>query len=225
MYSKTAMKQRILLTGKDGIDLLQRITTIDFKRISVGKPHSGLILNPQGKILCYFEVEMTTAPDQIEVSFDNRFLELLDQYTFGERYQIENLPLKEETLTSATETSRILSRVPKTGNEFLNNGETNPLEVNLLFAIHDQKGCYPGQEVVEKIISIGSPAKHLCLVKCTSDLMPGKDSLPLELNVGKLTSFEAPFGLAILRKTHIASGSKVSDLSNSFYFEVLESKS
>ena len=42
--------------------------------------------------------------------------------------------------------------------------DSNPLELNLRSAIADQKGCYPGQEVIEKIIAIGSPAKRLCLV-------------------------------------------------------------
>lgn len=42
--------------------------------------------------------------------------------------------------------------------------DANPLELNLRSAIADQKGCYPGQEVIEKIIAIGSPAKRLCLV-------------------------------------------------------------
>lgn len=42
--------------------------------------------------------------------------------------------------------------------------ESNPLDLNLVSAIADQKGCYPGQEVIEKITARGSPAKRLCLV-------------------------------------------------------------
>ena len=74
MYSNSTMKQRILLTGKDGIDLLQRITTLDFQRISIGETQPGLILNPQGKILCYFEVELKSSPEQAEISFNDSFL-------------------------------------------------------------------------------------------------------------------------------------------------------
>ncbi|MCM0607119.1 MAG: hypothetical protein KA715_13600 [Xanthomonadaceae bacterium] len=42
--------------------------------------------------------------------------------------------------------------------------DSNPLDLALVSAIADQKGCYPGQEVIEKIIALGSPAKRLCLV-------------------------------------------------------------
>lgn len=211
------MKQRILLTGKDGIDLLQRITTLDFKRLSANISHPGLILNPQGKILCYFEVTLKGMSDQVEIVFENSFLELLDQYTFGERYKIEKLAVIEEMTNSSQETKRIRNRIPKLGNEFLNNGETNPLEVNLDSAIHDQKGCYPGQEVIEKIIAIGSPAKKLCLVKGPDTAI----AAPLDLDFGKLTSYQAPYGLALVRKTHSTPGSML--VAGNHSFQVVES--
>lgn len=214
------MKQRILLTGKDGIDLLQRITTLDFKRLSINLPQPGLILNPQGKILCYFEVATKGTPDQIEVSFEDSFLELLDQYTFGERYKIEKLALIEELVSSDQELKRIKARIPKLGFEFLNNGETNPLEINLQQAIHDQKGCYPGQEVIEKIIAIGSPAKKLCIVKYTGQ-SANEIKLPLDLDFGLLTSFhQSGIGLAIIRKTHTATGTNLK--AGNHTFQVIE---
>jgi len=209
------MKQRILLTGKDGIDLLQRITTLDFKRISVGQQQPGLILNPKGKILCYFEVQITSSPDQVEISFNDSFLELLDQFTFGERYKIEKIAPIEFIETTDSEISRIKSKTPKLGWEFLNNGESNPLEINLMSAIHDQKGCYPGQEVIEKIIAIGAPAKNLCLVKCI-DHSPSDLVLPLDLDFGTLTSYQSPYGLAIVRKTHSAPGTILHSINYSF---------
>lgn len=219
MYSKTTMKQRILLSGQDGIDLLQRITTLDFKRLSVNLPQPGLILNPQGKILCYFEATSKGTPDQIEITFEDTFLELLDQYTFGERYKIEKLAIIEDRISPEQELKRIKARIPKFGNEFVSNGETNPLEVNLESAIHDQKGCYPGQEVIEKIIAIGSPAKKLCLVKCENP--SASITLPMDLDHAKLTSYQAPYGLAIVRKTHTNPGSLLK--SDQLQFQVTES--
>lgn len=219
MYSKTTMKQRILLTGKDGIDLLQRITTLDFNRVSTGQNHPGLILNPQGKIMSYFEAIKTAQPDQLELTFEDGFLDLLDQFTFGERYQLTHL---EAIAADAgqTELQRIQNLVPRFGHEFDSNGETNPLEINLGNAIHDQKGCYPGQEVIEKIISIGSPSKKLCLVKLNGDANTSVE-LPFELDHGKLTSFESPYGLAIVRKTHASVGSTLSG--NGIQFSVIQS--
>lgn len=67
--------------------------------------------------------------------------------------------------------------------------ESNPLDLGLTGAIADQKGCYPGQEVIEKIIAIGSPAKRLCLVVDES----GKKSLKV------LSKVQAVVGGAVLK--------------------------
>ena len=40
-----------------------------------------------------------------------------------------------------------------------------PLEIGLRTAIADNKGCYPGQEVIEKIVALGSPAKRLVRIE------------------------------------------------------------
>ena len=40
-----------------------------------------------------------------------------------------------------------------------------PLEIGLRSAIADNKGCYPGQEVIEKIMALGSPAKRLVRIE------------------------------------------------------------
>ena len=79
--------------------------------------------------------------------------------------------------------------------------ETNPLEIGLAYAIADQKGCYPGQEVIEKIIALGEPAYRLVRAKASCTLLPG----PLTQEgsttpVGNLTSCFGDEGLARVRK-------------------------
>ncbi|MGB0647340.1 MAG: hypothetical protein ACPGQS_09215 [Bradymonadia bacterium] len=39
-----------------------------------------------------------------------------------------------------------------------------PLDVNALAGIVQQKGCYPGQEVIERTLAIGRPARRLVMV-------------------------------------------------------------
>jgi len=43
--------------------------------------------------------------------------------------------------------------------------DVNPLEIGLPDSVAENKGCYPGQEVIEKIAAIGSPAKRLIQVE------------------------------------------------------------
>jgi folate-binding protein YgfZ len=58
---------------------------------------------------------------------------------------------------------RIAALRPRMDRELTEN--TVPLEVGLTEAIAPNKGCYPGQEIIEKIISLGSPAKRLALIE------------------------------------------------------------
>ena len=215
MYSNSEMKQRVLLSGSDAVDLLHRISTVNLNTLEAGKRAPALILTPQGKIACFFTL-IKRSPTQLEVEFEDRFLEVLEQYTFGERYQVELLPLREDS--TASELERVLSMTPAWGFEFKNDDTTNPLEINLRTAIHDQKGCYPGQEVIEKIISLGSPARKLCLLEGQST-----DSLPTPLldattgtEVGILTSYTQGHGLAIIRRTHLKEGIALKTLNGQF---------
>jgi len=196
------MKQRVLLKGKDGLDLLHRISTIDLKQRKLLPKTQGLILNPQGKIRAAFSITILD-DETAEIEFEDAFLEALDQYTFGERYEITKLP--SAVSETSSERDRILALLPKPGAEFKSNEETNPLEVNLRSAIHDQKGCYPGQEVVEKIISLGSPAKKLCLLEgILSDVTcPVPLTSSQGTDAGTLTSYSDGFGLGIIKRTFL----------------------
>jgi len=209
------MKQRVLLKGGDAIDLLHRISTANVNGLGRDEKTPALFLNPQGKILCLFQITKQEN-DALEIEFDENFLETLDRYTFAERYEIVPLPPSPES--EPNEADRIRDLTPKLGHEFKNDGQTNPLEVNLRSAIHDQKGCYPGQEVIEKIIAIGSPARKLCLFQGAENTASFSEALPTPLldpatgaEVGVLTSFaddgvHRGIALGIVKRTHLKEG-------------------
>lgn len=203
------------ITGIDAIELLNRISTLHLQSVPL-QGQEGLILNSSGKIETSFWVKKT-APDQLEIRLDplavNRFTELLDHYTFSEKYQIEKSTTSDPIYDA--DPNRIEKLQPRIGSEFLADGQTNPLDINLKSAIHDQKGCYPGQEVVEKIIALGSPAKRLVGVRfpIPSDLptppIPLYSETPTErtIAVGQITSWAKihsteAIGLAVVRRTH-----------------------
>ncbi len=204
------MKQRVLLKGKPGLDLLHRISSADILNLSKDLRTQALILNPQGRILSYLEVTLRDQ-DSVEIEFEDEFLVHLEHYTFSERYTIEPLPPSKEPTPSDLE--RIRALVPKEGQEFKPDGTTNPLEVNLRSAIADQKGCYPGQEVIEKIISLGSPARKLCRIRRVSGgedpIAPASVCGPDHLEAGTLTSVSQGEGLAILKRTHCKEGQRI----------------
>jgi len=215
MYSKPTMKQRVLLRGQQGLELLHRISSADILGLSANEQRTGLILNPQGKIESFFEI-LRLNDESAEIRFEDGFLSRLEHYTFAEKYSIE--ALEPSLLSEIPMLERIRSLVPKEGFEFQPDGSTNPLEVNLRSAIADQKGCYPGQEVIEKIISLGSPARRLCHLKNTNranatvanPVTPPLVAIDDAGNpVGTLTSACEGEGLAILKRTHCKAGQKV----------------
>lgn len=222
------MKRKVLLKGQAGLDLLHRISSIHVPGLPPGQTRTGLLLNPAGKIQSCFEI-IKTAPDAAEITFQDGFLEFLEHYTFAERYELSELRVSDAA--PRTLRDRILALEPEEGREFHPDGETNPLEVNLASAIDENKGCYPGQEVIEKIISLGSPARRLCLLRrsgtdgdassdassdVSSDTKRGALPLPAVLldstgaEAGKLTSSDGDVALAIVKRTHLKEGSMLS---------------
>lgn len=89
-----------------------------------------------------------------------------------------------------------------------------PLEAGLVDAIASNKGCYPGQEVIEKIVSLGSPARRLALIE-GSGPVPTVGAKMLNtaepsVEVGQITSVHAVengfHALGYVRKIHAKEG-------------------
>lgn len=119
------------------------------------------------------------------------------------------------TATSLTyqqvESWRIRSLSPRVDHEL---SETIiPLEAGLSDAVASNKGCYPGQEVIEKIVSLGSPSKRLVLIEGPYD-GTGEIQIHQKLmstatppaEIGELTSVfhenEKFYALGLVRKIH-----------------------
>jgi folate-binding protein YgfZ len=66
--------------------------------------------------------------------------------------------------------------------------KVTPLDVNGLSGIVQQKGCYPGQEVIERTIALGRPSKKLAMI-VGEQLCQGDEILnESDQNVGVITS-------------------------------------
>lgn len=91
---------------------------------------------------------------------------------------------------------------------------TIPLEAGLADAIAPNKGCYPGQEVIEKIVSLGAPAKRLVKIEGQGEAPAlGAKALSTAVppaEIGTITSVHRDgnrfTALAFVRKTHAQEG-------------------
>lgn len=108
----------------------------------------------------------------------------------------------------AFDTLRIEAGIPWWGIDLTE--KSIPLEADLWLAIHTNKGCYPGQETIAKIMNLGHPARKMVGV-----VFDGEDPLPVgtvlragEAEAGLLTSstysprLKKALGLAMVRWPH-----------------------
>ncbi len=99
------------------------------------------------------------------------------------------------------ESIRVAARIPVFGHDWADGARA--LDVGFLPRIQRTKGCYPGQEVVEKSLNLGHPAKALVVVRLNQGAI-GAISSPLSLTRGDrvqgvLTSFASSGrGLAVV---------------------------
>jgi folate-binding protein YgfZ len=122
-----------------------------------------------------------------------------------------------QTVDFATlERWRVLALGPRVDAEITD--ATIPLEIGLRSAVAENKGCYPGQEVIERITSLGAPPRRLAL-------LTGKGSAPAPgskifsaaeppAEVGEITSVARQedgsiAALGLVRKIHAKEGLEV----------------
>jgi tRNA-modifying protein YgfZ len=124
-------------------------------------------------------------------------------------------PSAMEIVLDDLEQMRIETLRPRVGRELVE--ATVPLEAGMRDWIAENKGCYPGQEVIEKIISIGSPARRLIRIE-GSGSTPARGEKIMNLaeppaELGEVTSSATgPLGflaLAFVRKIHAKEGMAV----------------
>lgn len=109
-------------------------------------------------------------------------------------------------------TARVQQGRPRYGEDFTN--AHLPQETRLMNALHFSKGCYLGQEIVERVRSRGHVNKLLCHLQITSDVAPVRGTA-VEMDgkpVGEITSAawieqqEASLALGYVRTEAVRAG-------------------
>lgn len=235
-----------VIAGPDSKDFLHRITTANLKFLKPGSATPAFLLQNTGKVIAYFylrcdsdgsysawtPMDLQNTIDAFEklhfrenlkiTAFENglRLFTVWEKIesdwknsiliaTNSERPELEENPLYAEYL-------RVKMGIPAWPGEI--NSSLIPLEAKMNSAVHENKGCYPGQEVIERIRSIGAPPRVLCKLQLkdedsdTSKIIPGTpiffDSTP----VGEVTSVsiyeKAWAGLGFVRRAALTGGAQ-----------------
>ncbi len=120
--------------------------------------------------------------------------------------------------SAAIEQARIHAGIPRLGVDI--EATTLAAEAGLHDALHFGKGCYLGQEVVARLAHRGQTTRELRRVALTAPLPAGEapiargDRLVVQepdgpREVGTITSFAAPYGLALIRRRWFEPGQQL----------------
>ena len=113
------------------------------------------------------------------------------------------------TAEPLNEAARIVLLHPQHGHEIVE--AFNPFEVGLAHEVHLAKGCFTGQEALQRLITYGSVRRRPARVQLSSPAPPlpcdvlAKGDAPDE-RAGVLTSFDGGEGFAILRREELEAG-------------------
>jgi folate-binding protein YgfZ len=197
----------VVVEGPDASSYLQSQVSQDLRGMAPGQSQWAFLLEPTGKIDVLARVTMS-GDERFELDTDPGFgaaLEArLNRFKIRVKATVESRPSSVGPNAADDDVDRrIAAAWPKMGSEILP-GETIPAETGLAdVAVSFTKGCYPGQELVERMDSRGSTApRHLEVLDRHADDTPGNPVLREGTEIGTITSVGTTQVLAYIKRGH-----------------------
>ncbi len=196
-------RDTVTVSGADALTYLQGQVSQDLLSMAIGDRRWTFLLQPTGKVEVLAAV--TRAGDDAFL-FDTEFGfgDLLSARLarFKIRVKVDIGPIERISGGDfADEAARIEAGWPAMGSEIVP-GETIPAETGITEAAVDyKKGCYPGQELVERMDSRGADApRRLRILDVDDGVKPG-DRIELDgRDVGVLTSVAGHRALGYVKR-------------------------
>jgi folate-binding protein YgfZ len=189
--------------GPDAASYLQSQASQDLRGMTVGESRWTFLLQPTGRVDVLARVTMVG--DEIfrldtDLSFGAVLEARLNRFKIRVKATVTAVGDASGSM-APNEDERIAAGWPKMGAEIVP-GETIPAETGLAdIAVSFTKGCYPGQELVERMDSRGSTApRHLAVLPRRPDDAPGAVVLRDGAEVGTITSVGTTHVLAYLKR-------------------------
>ncbi|MEM9747806.1 MAG: hypothetical protein AAF945_14005 [Actinomycetota bacterium] len=201
-------RDRLTVTGADAETYLQSQLSQSVTGLAVGDARWSFVLDPTGKIDALLRVEKS-GDTEFRLDTDAGFGEALEARL--RRFMIRvDVEIASESAGSLEpggdhETARIGAGWPRLGAE-IEPGSTIPASTGVVTLACDfTKGCYPGQELVERMASRDSEAPtRVRIVDLDEGAAAGDDVSDPEGNVvGTITSVasEGGVGIALIKRS------------------------
>jgi hypothetical protein len=192
----------VRVSGPDALTYLQGQVSQDLLPMAIGDRRWTFLLQPTGKVDVLAGVERTadnTFVFDIDAGYGEALVARLNRFKIRVKVAVE--PLAPTTAPDDPEADRIAAGWPAMGREIVP-GETIPAETGVTaVAVDFKKGCYPGQELVERMDSRGASApRQLRILDVAPGAAPGD---PIEHDgqqVGVLTSVAGTTALGYVKR-------------------------
>ncbi|MEP7203329.1 MAG: hypothetical protein ABI894_12005 [Ilumatobacteraceae bacterium] len=193
----------VVVEGPDAASYLQSQASQDLRGITVGEARWTFLLQPTGKVDVLARVTMT-GDERFELDTDLGFGGILEARLNRFKIRVKasvDLVRPTSGSTDDDDDARIAAGWPKMGSEIVP-GEAIPAETGLAdVAVSYTKGCYPGQELVERMDSRGSTApRHLSVLPRRADDEPGSIVTRDGAEIGTITSVGTTQVLAFIKR-------------------------
>ena len=194
-------RDHVIVEGADALTYLHSQVAQDLQALDVGATTWTLVLEPSGKVEALARVARTTV-DRFDFDVDAGFGEALaarlNRFKIRVQAEISVIPAGSSAPSDDHEVARIAAGWPRMGFEIVP-GETIPAITGVVpVAVNFTKGCYPGQELVERMDSRGADApKQLRIVDVVQGAAPGDPVIVDGVEVGAITSVSPAGGIAL----------------------------
>jgi folate-binding protein YgfZ len=194
-------RDHVLVGGPDALTYLQSQVAQDLLGLEVGDSAWTLVLEPTGKVESLARV--TREGDELfdldtDAGFGEALAARLSRFKIRVQAEISVVAAMSLDPSASHEAARIAAGWPRLGFEIVP-GETIPAVTGVVpVAVNFTKGCYPGQELVERMDSRGADApKRVRIVPVEPGVEVGEAVLVDGAEVGRITSISPAGGLAL----------------------------
>ena len=199
-----AARDLVTVTGPDAASYLHSQLAQDVHDLPVGETRWTFVLEPTGKVDVLARVTRT-ADDTFVLDTDAGFGEALadriNRFKIRVQADVEVTPATTTDPTEDHEAARIAAAWPRMGAEIVPE-DTIPATTGIVEqAVSFTKGCYPGQELVERMHSRGAEApRSLRIVDVGDGAAAGDPVLDGGAEVGTITSVAGGRALAYVKR-------------------------
>ena len=201
-------RDHVIVEGPDALTYLHSQVAQDLRDLAVDETTWTLVLEPSGKVESLARV--TRSGDDrfvfdIDAGFGEALAARLSRFKIRVQAEISVVAAASPSPSDDHEVARIEAGWPRMGFEIMP-GETIPAVTGVVsVAVNFTKGCFPGQELVERMDSRGADApKQLRIVDAVKGAVPGDPVIVDGTEVGAITSV-SPAGdlaLAMIKRGH-----------------------